>query len=192
MPLSQQTQTELRAIRAGVDLPNEYSQFMVRWIAFNRAFNELRGDADETQRVLGMGDDLRDHWREIIPQTRQLVLLECVGADEVPHQALLRPNRAVKSATLFLRERMLIRPGYPECLKARVCRDRKVSLCRAVDVDPWEHSELAAVLRIIYQMRCNLFHGEKRLFAPDAQTNQDKVLVSASNEILNTMFGWLC
>ncbi len=192
MPLSPQTQSELRAIRDGVDLPSEYSHFMVRWIAFNRAFNELRLDPEETQRVLGMGDDLCDRWREIIPQTRKLVLLECVGADAVPHQTLLRPNRAVKSATLFLRERMQIRPGYPECLKARVCRDRKVSLCRGVDVDPWEHSEMAAVLRIIYQIRCNLFHGEKRLALPDVQTNQDRELVAASNEILNAIFGWLC
>jgi hypothetical protein len=192
MQLSQQTKAELRAIRDGIDLPNEYGQFMVHWIAFNRAFNELRHDEEETQRVLGVGDGLGEHWREIIPQTRRLVMLECIGADVVPHQTLLRPNRAVKSASIFLRQRLQIRPGYPECLNARICRDGKTSLCRAVDVDAWERSEMAAVLRIIYQLRCNLFHGEKRLAVPDVQTNKDRELVGASSEILNAIFGWLC
>jgi hypothetical protein len=65
-------------------------------------------------------------------------------------------------------------------------------MCRAVDVDPWEHSELAAVLRIIYQVRCNLFHGEKQMVLPDVQTNHDRELVATANEILNSIFGWLC
>jgi hypothetical protein len=192
LQLSPQTKAELRAIREGVELPNEYGQFMVRWIAFNRAFNELRSDEEETQRVLGIGDDLGEHWREIVPQIRRLVMLECIGADLAPHQTLLRPNRAVKSASIFLRQKMQIRPGYPDCLNARICRERKVSLCRGVDVEAWERTEMAAVLRLIYQMRCNLFHGEKRLAIPDVQTNRDREFVSASSEILNAVFGWLC
>jgi hypothetical protein len=193
MPLTEQTKTELRAIREGIELPGEYTQFMVRWIAFNRAFNELQREPEETARVLGIGDALGSHWKEIIPLIRHLVALECVGGDRMPQQTLLRPNRPVKSATIYLRSRLSIKPGYPECsTNARFCRGSKVSMCRAVDVDPWERSELAAVLRIIYQVRCNLFHGEKQLVFPDVQTNQDRELIATANEILNSVFGWLC
>ncbi len=193
MPLSEQTRKELMAIREGIDLPQAYTQFMVRWIAFNRAFNELRKDAEETARVLGVGDDLSGHWKEIIPQSRRLVQLECVGVDAVPQQTLLRPNRAVKAATAFLRQKMMIRPGYPECTQnPKFCREAKTAMCRAVGIEPWHHSEMAAVMRIIYQVRCNLFHGEKRLVFPDVQTNKDQELIAISNEILNVVFGWLC
>jgi hypothetical protein len=192
MQLTEQTKTELRAIREGIELPGEYIQFMVRWIAFNRAFNELRSEPEETARVLAIGDDLHGHWKEIIPQIRRLVALECVGADRLPHQTLLRPNRPVKSATIFLRVRLSIMPGYPECtLNQRFCRESKISMCRPVDVEPWDRSELTAVLRIIYQVRCNLFHGENQFIVPDIQTNQDRELLATANEILNSIFGWL-
>lgn len=193
MPLSEQTKKELTAIRDGIDIPNEYVQFMVHWIAFNRAFNELRKDNEEMVRVLGVGDDLSSHWREIIPQSRRLVQLECIGVDSVPEQTLLRPNRAVKAATTYLRQKLMIKPGYPECIQnRRFCRESKTAMCQSVGIEPWNRSEMAAVMRIIYQLRCNLFHGEKRLAFPDVQTNKDQELVAISNEILNVVFGWLC
>lgn len=193
MPLTEQTRKELIAIRDGIELPHEYTQFMVRWIAFNRAFNELRRDPDETARVLGVGDDLSSHWKEIIPQSQRLVQLECIGVDTVPQQTLLRPNRAVKAATAYLRQKMMIKPGYPECIQnPRFCRESKTAMCRAVGIEPWSHTEMAAVMRIIYQVRCNLFHGEKILAIPDVQTNKDGELIAISIEILNVVFGWLC
>ena len=193
MQLTEQTRKELNAIREGIDLPNEYTQFMVHWIAFNRAFNELRRESEETARVLGLGDDLSSRWHEIIPQTRRLVLLECIGVEAVQHETLLRPNRAVKSATIYLRQQLRIRPGYPDCIQTgRFCRKAKTAMCEAVGIEPWSRSELAAVMRIIYQLRCNLFHGERRLSLPDVQTNKDLELVAVSNEILNAVFGWLC
>jgi hypothetical protein len=193
MPLTEQTRKELTAIRDGIDLPNEYTQFMVHWIAFNRAFNELRRDGEETARVLGLGDDLANRWHEIIPQTRRLVQLECIGVDVMPHETLLRPSRVVKAATIYLRQQLRIKPGYPECIQnPRFCRASKTSMCQAVGIEPWTRSEMAAVMRIIYQLRCNLFHGDKRLGFSDVQTNQDLELVAISNEILNVVFGWLC
>jgi hypothetical protein len=193
MPLTLETKNELLAIRDGIDLPNDYIQFMVRWIAFNRAFNELRKDADETARVLGLADDLSERWREIIPQSRRMVLLECIGADAVPNEPLLRPNRAVKSATVYLRQKLMIKPGYPACIQdGTFCRRSKISMCSAVGIEPWNRSEMAAVLRIIYQLRCNLFHGEKRLTTPDVHTNKDREFIAVSNEILAAIFGWLC
>ena len=193
MPLTKQTRQELIAIREGIELPNAYTQFMVRWIAFNRAFNELRRDPEEIARVLGIGDDLSDRWKEIIPQSQRLVLLECIGGDAVPQETLLRPNRAVKSATTYLRQKMMIKPGYPECMqKPRFCRESKTAMCRSVGIEPWQRSEMAAVMRILYQVRCNLFHGEKRLAFPDVQTNKDQELLAVSNEILDVVFAWLC
>ena len=193
MPLTEQTRKELTAIRGGIILPNEYAQFMVHWIAFNRAFNELRKDSEETARVLGIGDDLSGRWKEIIPQSRRLVQLECVGVDAVPYETLLRPNRAVKAATTYLRQKLMIKPGYPECItNPKFCRLSKTAMCQAVGIEPWNHSEMAAVMRIIYQIRCNLFHGEKRLAIPDVQTNKDQELIAISNEILNEVFAWMC
>jgi hypothetical protein len=193
MPLTEQTRKELTAIRDGINLPNEYTQFMVHWIAFNRAFNELRKDSEETARVLGLGDDLSKRWHEIIPQSRRLVMLECIGVDAVAQETLLRPNRAVKSATVYLRQKLMIKPGYPECIQnPRFCRKSKTAMCGAVGIEPWSRSEMAAVMRIIYQLRCNLFHGEKRLALADVQTNKDLELIAIANEILNAVFGMLC
>jgi hypothetical protein len=193
MALSEQTRSELRAIREGVELPGEYTQFMVRWIAFNRAYNELRRDDDETYRVMGLGDDMQVHWPEIIGPAASLVSMECIGGEHIPQQTLLRPNRWVKSATVFLRRSLRIKPGYPDCAKdPKFCRANKVAICWPVQADPWERTEMAALLRLIYQVRCNLFHGDRRLMTPDVQTNRDRELLAVSNHILNEMFGWLC
>ena len=193
MPLSEQTRKELTALRQGVELPGEYTHFMVHWIAFNRAYNELRFDEEETARVMGIGDALQVHWKEISGQAKTIVGLECIGADRVPQQTLLRPNRVVKSATIFLRYRLQVRPSFPNCRNdPSFCRTSKVSVCRTVNVEPWERTEMAALLRLVYQVRCNLFHGDKQLGIPDTQTNHDRELVAASTEILNSVFGWLC
>ena len=93
MPLSEQTRSELRALSHGVELPADYLQFMVGWIVSSRAFNEMRFDEEETYRVLGIGDDLQTHWNDITGEARQLVLLECIGADRILYHSLLRLNR---------------------------------------------------------------------------------------------------
>ncbi len=192
MVLSEQTRLELKAIREGVSLPEEYAQFMVHWIAFNRAYNELRNDEEESNRVLGVGDELKQHWPEIIAPATALVRLECIGAERIPRQTLLRPTRWVKSATLFLRHQLKIIPSYPDCARdPSFCRENKVAICQPVGIDPWGRSEMAALLRLVYQVRCNLFHGEKRLGVRDVQTNQDQQLVKVSIIILNTVFMWL-
>jgi len=121
------------------------------------------------------------------------VQLECIGADAVVHETLLRPNRVVKSATIYLRQQLRIKPGYPDCIQtADFCRRSKTAMCGSVGIETWNRSEMAAVMRIIYQLRCNLFHGERRLALPDVQTNKDRELVATSNDILNAVFGWLC
>ncbi len=192
MPLTEQTRSELRAIRQGFRLPDEYTRFMICWIAFNRVYNELRRDEQETQRVLGVGDDLMAYWPEITPLAAELLHLECIGSDIVPRRSLLRPNRWVKSASIFLRRQMQLQPAYPFCCVDRLfCRRGKYSMCREVEVMEWDRTEMAALLRLVYQVRCNLFHGDKRLSLPDAQTNHDRHLVLTSIGILNTVFGWL-
>lgn len=192
MPLTEQTRSELRAIRQGIRLPDEYTRFMIGWIAFNRAYNELRRDEHETQRVLGVGDDLMLHWPEIVPQAAELLRLECIGSDVVPRRSLLRPNRWVKSASMFLRRSMRLQPAYPFCCVDRTfCRHGKYTICREVELMEWDRTEMAALLRLVYQVRCNLFHGEKRLSLADVQSNHDRRLVNTSMNILNTVFGWL-
>jgi len=45
--------------------------------------------------------------------------------------------------------------------------------------------EVAALLRLVYQVRCNLVHGKKRIGQEDTQSNRDKDLIHLSTTILD-------
>lgn len=113
------------------------------------------------------------------------------GACSTPDSAAAKPVGKISDG--FLRRSLRIKPDYPECAKdPEFCRANKVAICWPVQADPWERTEMSALLRLIYQVRCSLFHGKRRLTIPEFQTNRDRELLSVSNHILNTMFGWLC
>jgi hypothetical protein len=192
MPISEDTRQEMQAVLdPDFRLSEDYHRFLMKWIAFNRAYSDLEQGQDY-EKVLRIGDRLKDHWDEVSDLARHLVSLECIGGERDKGSGLLKPSKWVKSATLFLRERLsLIQATDPHGCRFAACRQQKRRLCDDVDVVAWDKNEMAALLRLVYQVRCNLVHGDKRLFEWDVQTNRDLDLVETSTHVLDCILGLL-
>ncbi|HEC36341.1 MAG TPA: hypothetical protein ENI39_07390 [Anaerolineae bacterium] len=188
MPIAQDTRREIEAVLdEGFLLPNSYHSFLVKWVAFNRAYNDLdlRVNGDR-EKVLAVGERLQDHWGEVSDLARRLVSLECIGGERVEGSDLLKPTEWVKSATLYLRERFSLAPSTDQqACEFAACRPEKQRLCNGVKHDPWDKEEMAALLRLVYQVRCNLVHGDKRLSGQNTQTNRDRRLIEISTQVLD-------
>jgi hypothetical protein len=192
MPISEDTRQEIQAVlNPDFRLPDAYQSFVVKWIAFNRAYSDLEQGQDY-EKVLRIGDRLQDHWGEVSDLAEQLVSLECVGGKHVKDSELLKPIEWVKSATLYLREQLdLVQATDPHGCEFADCRPQKRALCDDVELVPWEKQEMAALLRLVYQVRCNLVHGDKRLGREDIQTRRDYDLVDISTQVLDRVLGML-
>jgi hypothetical protein len=182
MPISPETRQEVeRAKNGDIHIPRGYVSFIVKWMAFNRAYNELESIKGEWNKISSLAERYKDCWPEIIDLAAELVSIECIGSEPVSDSPLVAPKPIVKSATHFLRQQI----GLSQDIDANHCnfpgceRNKKRRICNNVEVkEPWSESELAAVLRLVYQVRCNLMHGEKRLMNDDKfQTNRDRELV---------------
>ena len=200
MTLSADTLAELRAALQPADLRleqyDEYFSFIRKWVAFNRAYSEVKEDKAEWQRVRAIANDLQAHWLEVAPLARQLASMECIGS-KATRNRLLKPDKWGKSAMLYLREFFKLAQGddLANC-QFGACRPEKKQLCDAVQFDrvtlnDWREHEMAALLHLVYQVRCNLFHGDKRLAAGDAQTRRDSDLIQVSSQILDCVLEWL-
>ena len=181
MPITEETKDEIRVVlSADFRLPRVYQTFVVEWLAFNRAYNEIFPDLKkESKRVLAVGDELDKHWDEFSDLASGLTSLECIGGRGRDGQDLLIPDKWVKSATLYLRDHSMVEVAEDVCTGCR-----KKEACRDVDCGEWGRSPMAALLRLVYQVRCNLIHGDKRLVGQGFQTDRDEVLVRTSTEIL--------
>jgi len=187
MPIAKDTRREIEAVLdEGFRLSTSYQSFLIKWMAFNRAYNDLDlGVNGDREKVLAVGKRLQDHWGEVSDLARQLVSLECIGSERVEGSDLLKPTKWMKSATLYLRERLnLVSPADPRACEFAACRAKKRELCNEGS-DPWHEQEMAALLRLVYQVRCNLVHGDKRLAGQDIQTNRDGQLVQISTQIVD-------
>jgi len=194
MPIAEDTKREIEAVlRPGFYLLQEYQDFLIRWIAFNRAYNDLEKGKD-WQKVLDIGDRLQGNWPEVSDLATQMVSLECIGGKDAGDSRLLKPSTWVKSATVYLREQLdLVSSADPRGCQFASCRPEKRMLCEGEDVElePWDRGEMAALLKLVYQVRCNLVHGDKRLFDRDIQTNRDCELVRTSTRILDRVLEFL-
>lgn len=184
--LSVETQEELTLFANDhePEMPREYMQFAFTWMTFNRIYNENNADPSEPRRVIGMGDQLEGIWDKVSGLAHALVSLECIGGERDP-SGILRPKTEVKSATHYLREYFHIDDGIDgsDC-HFITCRPEKRTVCNPVAAGPWSRSKMGALLRLVYQVRCNLVHGDKRLMASGFQGERDKELVRLSYEIL--------
>lgn len=184
--LSAETQEELTLFANDHEpaMPWEYMRFAFAWMTFNRIYNENNSDRNEASRVISVGDKLEEIWDKVSDLARQLVSLECIGGERDP-SGILKPKPEVKSATIYLREYFHIDDGIDsnDC-HFHACRPEKRAVCNPVASDPWGHSRMGALLRLVYQVRCNLVHGDKRLMASGFQRERDHRLVELSYEIL--------
>jgi hypothetical protein len=158
--------------------------FAVTWSTFNRIYNENSEKGSEPQRVVDTGNKLDSIWGAVTNLAKDLVSLECIGGEKDP-SGILRPRPEVKSATLFLREFFNVDESIDEhnCHFAD-CRLEKREVCNPVGVQLWHETKMAALLRLIYQVRCNLVHGDKRLNIHGYQLERDHILVHLSYEII--------
>jgi hypothetical protein len=200
MPLSLDTQFELEAARHHAYLHREqyeaYFSFLRKWVALNRAYSELKTHKKEWQRVRAVADDLQSHWPEIKDLAEQLAAMECIGSLS-DRSGLLQPDAWGKSAILYLREHLQLtrRVDVAHC-QYDACRPEKKQLCNNVRLNnaslaTWRGHEMAALLQLVYQVRCNLVHGDKRLAAEDVQTARDWELIRVSSQILDRVLEWL-
>ncbi len=184
--LSPETLEEVVLYKDGISLiiPDEYMHFAVIWSTFNRVYNENSDNRIESQRVIDTGNKLDNNWDAVAKLAVELVSLECIGGKKGPSD-ILRPKPEVKSATIFLRDFFNIDASIEEhnCHFA-ACRPEKRLVCNPVGIQPWHDSEIAALLRLIYQVRCNLVHGDKRLNIHGYQLERDHQLVHLSYEII--------
>jgi hypothetical protein len=188
MPITEETKREIVAVLDWATADPEcfqlapvYQIFLVKWMTFNRAYNDLEIDSKQDRsKVLEYAETQEDRWDEVSDLARDLVSLECIGSRRVPGRNLLKPDPYVKGATLYLREQFEL-----EACPLAKCRREKQCLCAGMSKQEWEMRRVAALLRLVYQVRCNLVHGDKRLFERDPQTNRDRELVRLSTDILD-------
>lgn len=174
------------------------NKFDELWRAFERYCNERYNEQGVRNRVLRFA---QEHslmlWanQEVQQAAREVAGMECVGDSEsARRQGILAtsdpfpPSPTVKGATAYLRRSCSV--GFEEICH-EVCRDRKRELCRSVGLAEQDRSEFEAVMRIVYQIRCNVVHGGKLLRVDREQLERDQRLlrigITVLKEVLDTI-----
>ena len=160
--------------------PENFKDFFFNWTLLNVLYNAVSNYDPEYQRVLELGKFYDNLWDDNFNElARTLIKLECVGKgrDENP------PSPYVKQATIQLRNDL----GLPNLNLCSNCRNYKRIRCQSVVPDTHNFKKLEALIRIIYQIRCNLFHGEK-LEDYEPQISRNNTLINLGNKILGHIF----
>ncbi len=161
-------------VKHGTDYPEFYHNFFTKWTLINPLYNACSTKKDcEPRRITDFGEKNENLWDPAIEDyTKMLVRLECVGEGKND----LLPNEYVRTATLHLRRELHITDD--------VCSDcRKKNTCDCSEMLNANFHKLDATIRILYQIRCNLFHGDK----PELEGNQgerNKKLIKIGDRIL--------
>lgn len=153
----------------------EYLYFFFHWSLFNSYYGLSLPKGGDKDKVLSFGRQHNAIWTDIIEtNAKQLVDLECVGngKGEKP------PLSEVKAATNQLRNLL----GVNRKQVCDRCRPTKKDQCSRVAEED-QFSRLEALLRIIYQIRCNLIHGDK-IELTEEQGERNRKLARLANHIL--------
>ena len=155
--------------------PDYYIDFFTKWSLINPLYNACSNNYSEACRVIDFGEKNESIlWNDTIEEyTHDLVSFECVGDGK--NDAV--PKDYVKTATLHLRSELYINDGCSNCRKA----------CNPSEVSNFDFNKLDATMRILYQIRCNLFHGDKSELDGD-QGERNKKLVEIGDKILENIF----
>lgn len=155
--------------------PEEYLHFFFYWSLFNSYYGLSVSNGGDKSKVLSFGRQYKALWNGLIKaNARDLVDQECVGDGKGENS----PSSEVKAATNYLRSSL----GVNKKLVCNNCRPNKRSKCSGV-TEKGKYGRLEALLRIIYQIRCNLIHGDK-VELTEEQGERNKRLVRLANPIL--------
>ncbi len=151
--------------------PKHYHDFFLHWSLINPLYNACSRNKKEVCRVIDFGKKIGNLWDDNIKcLSRELVALECVGKGRNSAQ----PNKYVRLATLYLRKEFQ--------LNSNICSNcKKKDHCERDGNNNFH--KMDAIMRILYQIRCNLFHGDKPELI-ESQGVRNKELVRIGNEIL--------
>jgi hypothetical protein len=130
----------------------EFEAFFLKWTLLNLYYNEVSGEKHEVDRVLEFGRKHESLFNKLKNEAVELVGMECVGRGPSTEP----PDSCVKTATLQLREKLGINANVCD-----TCRSDKRQKCQNVKTVEYEFGCMEALIRILYQVRCNLFHGDK-------------------------------
>jgi hypothetical protein len=152
--------------------PAEYNELFRLWGYFNRIYDTLYLDQHEWQRIARFALDVRFKaiWDELegMEEAKELARQPCVGNGRKE----FAPSERIRGAFGTLRsvyqidvkkvcesKKCLKREenGWDVCLKDKPNQ----SVQNTKVIDEANRTSLGATLLIIYQVRCNLFHGSK-------------------------------
>ena len=154
--------------------PEYYYDFFLQWSLINPLYNACSRNEKEVCRVIEFGKKFGNLWNDKIESlTSELVALECVGVGRNGAQ----PNKYVRLATLYLRKEFQ--------LNSNICSNcKKKDYCERDGNNNFH--KLDAIMRILYQIRCNLFHGDKPELI-GSQGVRNKKLVCIGNKIITNI-----
>jgi len=166
-------------IHNNIEYPDFYLKFFFNWSLINSWYNASSNETSETKRVVDFGKTHNHLWNEEIEKkSKKLVEKECVGEGKNN-----KPKPDVISATIYLRNKLMV--------NSNVCNNCKKNGVPCNNVKNMGFQNLDAIMRIIYQIRCNLFHGDKNELYGDEGDN-NKIYVSIANEILTEILRSEC
>jgi len=164
--------------------PPVYNRFFVHWMLFNSYYSKYEdGDKEGVMKFAEEHGDTLWEKGQIQAVPKELTEIECVGKGKGENP----PHPEVKSATVFLRTLLGIEHDRI-CLQ--VCREAKRRKCSNLRFAKRADNPASALLRIVYQIRCNLFHGDKLEYdGPEAQRNMS--LVNCSSGVLDEVLKYI-
>jgi len=164
-------------LEEGNALPDESDSFFKMWVLLNAYYNEAYNERDEWARVLHFGRDFNNVFSNLDGMNLSVfVVPECIGEGELAE----KPNPYVKKASEVLKSKLGV--SY-NCEK---CRGDKKQNCQNIRPGDYNFQDFEALMRILYQIRCNLFHGAK-LDQNEYQSARNQKLVTQGNIVLRTI-----
>jgi len=161
---------------ASRNYPEQFKDFFFHWTLLNLYYDALSKEEKETKRILEFGRKNENLFSSVKIDAEELVMTECVGRGKGP----VPPNSWVKTATLQLREALDI-DGLHVCAKCRVVKKNE---CKSIKLEQYNFGNMEALMRILYQVRCNLFHGKKTEHTDGDQVARNRFLVNIGNGVL--------
>jgi len=169
-----------------IHYPPNFTDFFLRWVLFNSYCNKYK-----TRDKQGVVEFAKEHgadlWKIKLVQdiATKLATAECVGngANDAP------PHTEVKYSHELLQQTFGV---DHQTICQSVCRADKRTVCLAVfstDFSPPVTPSMA-LYRIIYQVRCNLFHGDK-VDLDAFQMERDEFLVSCGTELMDVTLRYI-